>query len=399
MKFLMVAHFYSDLIQYFKKKYQDDLKENNFAEHLQLFFDEKFGFSDYFGKYLKKFCGFDSDFYVANYPELMQKSELLKTHSQLNSLQSLDLFLAATKPNIVFIQNSTQLPLEWIQSVKSRYPSIKVIFTWMCSPYSPKHVRIFKEFDFILTCNQKFLSDFRQCGLNVKLFSFGTDRFLIEQFPAKFKTTGDVVFAGSVVQGINFHEGRLEFLFQLCQRFPLLLHSKPSSKFKLFLKKSIGISATYFEKFYSEDFFLSGKKNWASISVNNPKYQFLKKKFLPELFGLDLYKKINQSAVGLNFHIDAAGPYACNARMFEVAGCGSVLLTDWKKNISDLFLEDQEVVTYKSTEECIEKLDYLLNNPNKMLEIATLGQKRCLRDHLFEDRVRLLGKELQELLN
>jgi Glycosyl transferases group 1 len=49
------------------------------------------------------------------------------------------------------------------------------------------------------------------------------------------------------------------------------------------------------------------------------------------------------------------------------------LLADWKKNINDLFVEDKEVITYKSDSECVEKAKWFMSNRQKCLEISIAG--------------------------
>jgi spore maturation protein CgeB len=84
--------------------------------------------------------------------------------------------------------------------------------------------------------------------------------------------------------------------------------------------------------------------------------------------------------------------------MFEATGVGTCLLTDWKEHIADLFEPDEEVVTYKSAEECIEKAKWLLENPAERERIAKAGQKRTLRDHTFENRVELFDAIIKKQL-
>jgi len=52
-------------------------------------------------------------------------------------------------------------------------------------------------------------------------------------------------------------------------------------------------------------------------------------------------------------------------------------------------------VTYKSEEDCIEKVNWLLSHPNELKQIAAAGQKRTLRDHTFEKR----AEELHEIIS
>lgn len=86
-------------------------------------------------------------------------------------------------------------------------------------------------------------------------------------------------------------------------------------------------------------------------------------------------------------------------RLFEATGVGTCLLTDWKENLSSLFDVDREVVTYRSTEECLERMHYLQNNPDVCSAIAQAGQKRTLRDHTFAHRAQRFDEIIQAHLH
>lgn len=83
-------------------------------------------------------------------------------------------------------------------------------------------------------------------------------------------------------------------------------------------------------------------------------------------------------------------------RMFEVTGMGRCLLTDWKPNIEYFFKDGVEVLTYKTVEECIEKIQWIISNPEKALEIGKAGQARTLHDHTYYNRVKLVIIAIEE---
>ena len=66
-----------------------------------------------------------------------------------------------------------------------------------------------------------------------------------------------------------------------------------------------------------------------------------------------------------------------------------------KDNLHKIFEIDREIVTYKCKEEALEKVKYLKNNPIKLSEIASAGQKRTLNEHSYE--IRMI--ELMEIIN
>ncbi len=110
-------------------------------------------------------------------------------------------------------------------------------------------------------------------------------------------------------------------------------------------------------------------------------------------WGQTMYNVLQQSRVTLNCHgaIDVRGRAATNIannlRLYEATGMGTCLVTDWKENLPELFEPGVEVVSYRSVEECIEKVQYLLGHEPERARIAAAGQARTLRDHTYQRRM------------
>src|SRR4029077_2366497 len=100
-------------------------------------------------------------------------------------------------------------------------------------------------------------------------------------------------------------------------------------------------------------------------------------------WGLLMYEKLFNARITLNHHIDVAENYANNMRLFEATGAGSLLLTDLKDNLHHLFELRTELVAYRSSEECIEFIQYYLHNQSERDAIAGSGQQRTLKDHNY----------------
>jgi spore maturation protein CgeB len=115
--------------------------------------------------------------------------------------------------------------------------------------------------------------------------------------------------------------------------------------------------------------------------------------------GLDMYKILGESNITINRHTNAANGDVGNMRMFEATGMGACILNDSGDNMQDIFEEDSEIVTYSSDEECIEKLTYLLNHPEKARETGEAGQKRTLKDHSLQERCEAISLTIQALFN
>jgi spore maturation protein CgeB len=120
--------------------------------------------------------------------------------------------------------------------------------------------------------------------------------------------------------------------------------------------------------------------------------------FRPQVVALDYFKVLGRSKLNINKHIDCAGDYAGNVRLFEATGMGACLITDWKINLPEMFEPDTEIVTYRTSEECEEKVRYLLDHESERQAIAASGQRRTLRDHTYAKRTEQLDEIIRTML-
>jgi SAM-dependent methyltransferase len=120
-----------------------------------------------------------------------------------------------------------------------------------------------------------------------------------------------------------------------------------------------------------------------------------------EAWGLDMFGLLHASKITLNRHIDVAERFANNMRLFEATGCGAMLLTDYKDNLQELFRIGEEIVAYRSPEECLDLVQYYLHHPEEAEAIAKAGQARTLRDHTYDRRMEqtaeILARHLRDL--
>jgi SAM-dependent methyltransferase len=107
-------------------------------------------------------------------------------------------------------------------------------------------------------------------------------------------------------------------------------------------------------------------------------------------WGLEMYSVLAHSQVALNRHIDIAADYANNLRLFEATGMGACLLTDDKRNLSELFTPGEELVTYTDADDCVRQARHLLSDFAMREGIAAAGLRRTLRDHTYDKRVHAL---------
>jgi spore maturation protein CgeB len=110
----------------------------------------------------------------------------------------------------------------------------------------------------------------------------------------------------------------------------------------------------------------------------------------PAVWGFEMYRGLARSRIVLNHHLDAAGPYANNLRLYEATGVGSLLLTDFKENLASLFVIGEEVITYTDTADCATQVRALLADEDRRAGVARAGQQRVLRDHTYDHRAAAL---------
>lgn len=82
--------------------------------------------------------------------------------------------------------------------------------------------------------------------------------------------------------------------------------------------------------------------------------------------------------------------WGTNVRTFEVCGAGAFQIVDWRLGLAQLFEPDRELVTFRDIDELKRKIDYYLQRPDERGVIAAAGRERALRDHTYEQRLKLL---------
>ena len=128
-------------------------------------------------------------------------------------------------------------------------------------------------------------------------------------------------------------------------------------------------------------------KVWAPTVGHLPVESPIRRHYMGPAWGYHMYEILNDSKMTLNHHGDVL-PYANNMRLFESTGTGTLLITDWKENLHEMFESGKEVVTYRTPEECAEKIQHYLTHEAERQTIASAGQARTLRDHTYQRRCR-----------
>lgn len=305
--------------------------------------------------------------------------------------------------DIVYVDDCVSVDL--CKKIKHEIKSVKMIIAWAGSAMalSESHAELYKFVDLVMCCAPEGVAYLKQQGANALHMNHA---FFSNYTPLEQTTNIQKVatFIGSIYRGKNYHFKREDILIKVKNEFPVNIYS-PSVEFltpkyivKFFLKFSMHECLQYLP-FQLKNGVFQKYKSLESINEYKPIFPvssgFIRHLRKP-VFGNDMLNTLCKSYVVLNIHADSSPIYASNMRLFESTGVGTCLLTDYKKNIEDLFEPGKEILTYKTVDECIEKMKYIRDHPNIRDSIAAAGYKRCMKDHNYNVRAEKLAEYIRK---
>ena len=269
------------------------------------------------------------------------------------------------RPDAVFCENISWVPEPLLTHRKQAFPSVRVL---AAQQGFPMHYRELVHADVVFTCVPSIVNVFRSWGIKSHLVYYSFDPTIAEQLNDQDTKEHGFVFSGHSGYGFDWHHRtRYESLTKLLD---------------------MGILEAW----------LTERDRTLNPAIETPLRQLYPELTHDPVYGLDMYRLLQSSHVVLNSHTDAAWGYSGNMRLFEAAGIGACQIVEQSINIAELYVPDEEVVTFSSVEECAEKVGYLLDNPAQAAEIGQRAAARTLKDHANVDRCEtmnvLLRKEL-----
>ncbi len=313
--------------------------------------------------------------------------------------------IASFQPDLLFFTSHGELHPEWIKHLREKYPKVCLFAVWCGMPF--RSMEIFKQFDLILTCAPEIHERFSSFGCNCRHMHHAFDPRVLDHIDVDRDQDIPFSFIGQLIRAPGFHEERIRQLQHIADEMEITIFSSAYESSRLPWVSTSGAR-------YNLARILNGMRDprkmvdrllllLRTVGKNEPFTPIvrdrLQSSMRPAVYGLAMYQTLQRSQVSYNSHGDIASRSASNRRLFECTGVGSCLLTDHKANISSLFEPDREVVTFSSTEECIEKAKWLLDHPQKSREIAQAGQRRTLAAHTFTQRARQFDAIMQEALS
>ncbi|QHE83757.1 CgeB family protein [Hydrogenophaga sp. BPS33] len=373
MRILLLDTYYPRFLSALYEREQD-LATKPFDMQRQVLLDQVFGTSDFYSRHLRA-MGHDAQDLIVNCKPLQRAwarehgarySEMaLRLPSRLLRLPGVGPWLSAlpglveiavaqikaARPDVLYCQDLWFLTPQKLAELR---PYVRLIVGQIASPLPPGPY--LKGFDLITTSFPHFVPRLRAMGIASEYFRIGFDTRVLDKLG---QVTPDV--DASFVGGISRHHGKaLPMLEALAQSTPI-------------------------------QFFGYGA---GSLGRQSP----IAARHRGEVWGLDMYRALARSRVTLNRHINVAENYANNMRLYEATGVGSLLITDRKDNLGELFEIGKEVVAYDSPEEAAELIRHYIAHPDEAQAIAKAGQARTLREHTYQQRMTELAPMLERHL-
>lgn len=100
------------------------------------------------------------------------------------------------------------------------------------------------------------------------------------------------------------------------------------------------------------------------------------------------------SSINLNFSSTQLLT-SVNQRVFDVPACGGFLITDYRRDLEDMFDLGKEMICYRSLAELHELIGYYADRPEVRAQIARAGREKVLARHTYVHR----AQELIRVMN
>jgi spore maturation protein CgeB len=366
MKILVVDTYYPAFLAALYKK-QPELSSGTYETQLAVLLEQCFGTSDFYSRHLNEIGNTANDLVVNCVPlqtawakeagngfssifmRIPPKAFRIPVFGNLFAALPglLDVALAQIreiKPDVVYCQDLSFFPPDVLAQIRKE---VKLVVGQIACPLPPDV--FLAGYDLILTSFPHFVPRLKAKGIASEYFRIGFDTKIIEKL-GKIEKDVEVSFVGGISR---HHHKAIPVLEYLALKTPIQFFG------------------------YGAD----------TLDRNSP----ITSRHHGEVWGLDMYRALARSRITLNRHINVAENNANNMRLYEATGMGTLLITDLKDNLGELFEIGKEVVAYSSKEEAAELINHYIAHPDEAAAIAKAGQARTLSEHTYKHRMEELN--------
>jgi spore maturation protein CgeB len=251
------------------------------------------------------------------------------------------------KPDVVLNQALDEIPDAFFQEMRKTIP---LMVGQIASPLIEQSK--FPSYDLVISSLPNFVNYFRNQGIAAELNRLAFQPSVLEKLRPTRNPYG-ATFVGSLSP---YHKSRVDWIRSIATQIDLHIWGQGADAF--------------------------------------PEASPIRKHHHGPAWGIEMFQILHDSRITLNHHIGIAEGFANNMRLFEATGSGTLLVTDHKANLHEIFELGKEVIAYRSPGECLEAIRYFTEHESARKAIALAGQARTIRDHSYRRRM----EELVEIL-
>lgn len=288
--------------------------------------------------------------------ELKRNHEVKLFHFK-DGLSDLQAVTGRFNPELALTLVGFKLPIQMVQWLKKQ--QVKTVVWFTEDPYFMDRTQVIsKYYDFVFTIDSAALEFYKNNGhLNAYQFPLATEPnvFRPQQVEAKYRS--DICLVGFP------YPDRIQFIQYLLQNsaYKIKVVGKwtiPLLRFRS--NPKLMIHEGWFEPSVVAKFY-----NGAKIVLNTHRPFNLRQ---------------NQNKLGI------IGK-SINNRTFDIAACSSFQLIEFKEDLPNHFVEDKEIVSFRSNQELVQKIDFYIKFEEERQLIADHARNRVLKEHTFKHRL------------
>lgn len=341
-----------------QKNNTDEINQLCRDDYLKWLISLRSNYSDFYTYNLNN-LGWESEEFITNDPLFIEKTAhflygkrlaLMKTKERMRRRRlSIDYMALKEKvivdyvnhynPDVIFVREHSTLQSNFWSKFKNEMLIVGRLAAPMPQNWNPQ------DFDLLITSLYPFKDFFEACGTPSYIIGNGFDDRILNEI-GDSENEFDVTFIGGLGSAI----------FE--QRTALMEYVSKNTDFKWW---GYGIN---------------------DINEGSP----LQKTWQGITSGLEMFQIYKKSKIVLNDYLrrfkDAKG-LTNNQRMFEVMGVGAFLLMRDAPSLKEEFPDDI-FVTFTDEKDCLEKINYYLQNEDERNEIAKAGQEYVLKNFSYK---------------
>ncbi|BCG60645.1 CgeB family protein [Paenibacillus sp. URB8-2] len=268
----------------------------------------------------------------------------------------------ANKPDLVLVLDGMDLPLEQIDRIRGI--GIRTAIWLTDDPYYTDFtLGLVNHYDYVFTLERNCIEYYRQLGCaEVHYLPFAAYRPHYRPTISRTSITREVSFIGSA------YWNRVNFFREIMPQL---------------MEFNTVINGIWWDRLPEAP--LYGDRieigKWMSPQETSVAYSGSK-------IVINLHRShVDDVANNNTLAISAASP---NPRTFEIAASGTLQLSDVRDDLATFYKPGEEIVTFSTPLEMIDKVHYYLTHEEERQAIALKGLERTLRDHTYPKRVNQL---------